>query len=105
MVTAGQITLAIEEFKRLEREGDDLGRVLVAQRANLARWRKTKLLSSFGSLAIEADYEDIEVTRETKADLYISKLPGLAHDCGLGRLAGQYDAYITANGDFLQCGG
>jgi hypothetical protein len=105
LVTSHQITLAIEEFKRLESEGNDHGRVLVAQRVNLAKWRRTKLLASFGSLAIEADYEDIEVTKDTKADLYISKLPGLAHESGVGRLSGQFDAYAIAIGDILQCGG
>jgi hypothetical protein len=103
-VTALQIKLAIEEFKRLESEGNDHGRVLVAQRVNLAKWRRTTLLSSFGSLAIEADYEDIEVTKQTKADLYISKLPSNAHDCGLGDLSGRFAAYYIANGG-LQCGG
>jgi hypothetical protein len=105
LVTSHQITLAIEEFKRLESEGNDHGRVLVAQRVNLAKWRRTRLLASFGSLAIEADYEDIEATKETKADLYISKLPGLAHDCGLAHLMAPFLAYITANGNILQCGG
>ena len=105
LVTSHQITLAIEEFKRLENEGSDHGRVLVAQRVNLAKWRRTTLLASFGSLAIEADYEDLEVTKETKADLYISKLPGLAHECGLGELSGQFWGYLTANGRILQCGG
>ena len=105
LVTAHQISLAIEEFKRLESEGKDHERVLVAQRVNLARWRRTTLLSSFGSLVIEADYEDVKVTKKTKADLYIAKLPGLAHDCGVGNLTGQLEAYSAANGDILQCGG
>jgi hypothetical protein len=105
LVTSHQITLAIEEFKRLESKGNDHGRVLVARRVNLAKWRRTTLLASFGSLAIEADYEDLEVTKETKADLYISKLPGLAHECGVGQLSVLFGAYYTANGDILQCGG
>ena len=69
MVTSHQIRLAIEEFNRLEREGVEHGRILVAQRVP-----KSKIRSSFGTVVIEADYEDINVTKKTRADLYISKV-------------------------------
>lgn len=78
LVTSHQVTLAIEEFSRLGREGQDHGRVLVAQRVLLAKWRNSKIYFSFGKLRIEADYEDVKVTKKTRADLYISKLPGFA---------------------------
>ena len=46
------------------------------------------------------------MTKKTKADLYIAKLPGLAHDYyGLGDLTGQLWAFSLANGVILQCGG
>jgi hypothetical protein len=89
LVTAHQVRLAMEEYDRLEREEKEHGRILVAQRVPLERWRKSKIPSSMGQVVIEADFEDIDVTKKTKADLFIAKLPGLAHDCGLGDLTFQ----------------
>jgi hypothetical protein len=105
IVTNHQIGLAIEEFNRLERDEREHGRILVAQRVSLAKWRKRELPLSFGHIVVEADYEDMKVTRTTKADLYISKLPGLAHDCGLSELTMQIGHYSVANGRLLQAGG
>ena len=105
LVTSNQVRLAIEEFNRLEGEGFDHGRVLVAQRVPLLKWRRSKIPSAFGRIVIEADYEDAEVTTATRADLYISKVPGLAHESGLVEINFQLGSYVRANGLLLQCGG
>ena len=105
LVTSQQVGLAIAEFLRLEREGKEHGRILVAQRVDLARWRRSKIPSSFGRVVIEADYEDTQVTKKTRADLYISKIPGLAHESGLVKIITQLDRYAEANGNLLQAGG
>ena len=108
LVTSRQVDLAIEEFNRLEREGKcrkDHGRILVAQCVPLEKWRRSKIPSSFGQVVIEADYDAIKVTKKTRADLYISKLPGLAHESGLAKLTTQLDNYSSANGDLLHAGG
>jgi hypothetical protein len=72
MVTSHQIRLAIEEFNRLEREGVEHGRILVAQRVP-----KSKIRSSFWPVVIEADYEDINVTKKTRADYTFQNFPVL----------------------------
>ena len=86
LVTSHQVHLAIAEFHRLECEGKEHGRVLVAQRVPLVRWRRSQIPLSFGRVAFEADYKDSAVTKKTKADLYIAKVPGLAHECGINLL-------------------
>eukprot|EP00291_Cryptomonas_curvata_P017266 CAMPEP_0172160624 /NCGR_PEP_ID=MMETSP1050-20130122/5660_1 /TAXON_ID=233186 /ORGANISM="Cryptomonas curvata, Strain CCAP979/52" /LENGTH=223 /DNA_ID=CAMNT_0012830405 /DNA_START=57 /DNA_END=724 /DNA_ORIENTATION=- len=95
----------MEEYDRLEREEKEHGRILVAQRVPLEKWRKSKIPSSIGQVVIEADFGDIEVTKKTKADLFIAKLPGLAHDCGLGDITFQLGVYKEATGDLFSVGG
>ena len=101
LVTSHQVNLAIAEFLRLEREGKQHGRILVAQRVPLAKWRRSKIALSFGRVAFEADYEDNEVTKHTRADLYISKIPGYAHEVGSSQVVLELGTYAAANGDLL----
>ena len=105
LVTSHQVHLAIAEFHRLECEGKEHGRVLVAQRVPLVRWRRSQIPLSFGRVAFEADYKDSAVTKKTKADLYIAKVPGLAHECGINLLISQLVGYIQASGNLLLAGG
>ncbi len=105
LVTSHQVCLAIAELDRLEREGKDHGRVLIAQGVLLAKWRKSGIPSSIRQAAYEADYEDIKVTKKTKADIYISKIHSVAHQCGVNELIYNLRHYSLANGDILQAGG
>ena len=105
LVTSHQVHLAIAEFHRLDCEGKEHGRVLVAQRVPLVRWRRSQIPLSFGRVAFEADYKDSAVTKKTKADLYIAKVPGLAHECGINLLISQLVGYIQASGNLLLAGG
>ncbi len=56
----------MEEYDRLEREGKEHGRILVAERVPLEKWRRSKILSSVGQVVIEADFEDKQVTKKTR---------------------------------------
>jgi hypothetical protein len=82
LVTSHQVDLAIAEYRRLECAGLEHERILVAQRVPLAKWRRSQIPLSFGPVVFEADYEDAQVKKNTRADLYISKIPGVAHEIG-----------------------
>jgi hypothetical protein len=105
LVTSHQVDLAIAEYRRLESAGMEHGRILVAQRVPLAKWRRSQIPLSFGRVFFEADYEDSKVTKKTRADLYISKIPGAAHEIGRDELAGELRNYAHANGNLLVSGG
>jgi hypothetical protein len=102
LVTSRQVVLAIEEFKRLDKIGDDHDRVLIAKRVTLEKWRRSRIPVEFGRICIEVDYEDAKVTKNTRANLYVSKLPSLAHEAGCGEMQALLNSYGKANGNLLR---
>ena len=96
-----QADLALKEFRRLDADGLKDIRILVAQRVPLIAWRQNS--DRFGGLILEADYEDIVVTKHTRADLYITKFPGHAHQNMLFCLETQIGSYNDMTGNLL-CG-
>jgi hypothetical protein len=81
-VNSKQFRLAIAEYVRLEKEGVEHGRILVAQRVPLLKCGRRIIPYEFKNTVIEADYGNKKVTNFTRADLLIAKLPTVAHECG-----------------------
>lgn len=102
-VDSHQAELALEEFRRLDAEGLKDIRILVAQRVPLIEWRGNS--DRFGGLILEADYEDTVVTKHTRANLYITKFPGHAHQSMVFSLLSQIGSYNEMTGNLLTGGG
>ena len=98
-----QAKLALEEFRRLDAEGLKDIRILVAQHVPLIEWRMNS--DRFGGLSLEADYEDTVVTENTRANLYITKFPGHAHQNMIFSLLSQIGSYNEMTGNLLTGGG
>jgi hypothetical protein len=88
---------AIERFKMLEKAGRNHPPVLVAQRVNLLKWRKTEWVYDFKKVRFLARYHDHIVTHNTAAEIFITKIPiSAAHQAVVFEICVQARIYASS---------